>query len=226
MVDIIFIHWQPGEAGPGKQLCNFLFVSIHWDSYNINSWGEYIACLQLREFNGAADQGSFLLVDPPALLGLVYNGKQLFFRNSPFIGRTENGGQQLFPLPKQEVGGGKYFNKDIEEGGGQHGEALRRFLGNTFWRYLPEYQDYNSSYHGGDAGSGLVTQKAHEDERGQGGAGNIHNIVANQNCGEHTVVVLRQLQDKSGPFVPLFRHVLYPDTVKRRKCRLRGGKIG
>ena len=116
------------------------------------------------------------------------------------------------------------MNQQIDKGSAEPGKLLGEVLGNTLGGDLAEDQHQDSHYHRGD-GSAHIAVKLHKQQSANGGHGNVHDIVADQDGGNQLVIVFRQAVGQLGPAVTAVRQPLQTDGIQRRKSRFSGRKV-
>ena len=80
IVDRFLIYRKTGVPGLIKHRRNFLLIRINGDSRHVNARGCDIHGFQLRKFDGAFDQASFLFINSAILFCLLHDGKQFLLR--------------------------------------------------------------------------------------------------------------------------------------------------
>src|SRR5699024_9746610 len=88
-----------------------------------------------------------------------------------------------------------------------------------------EDQHHNGHHNGGKGGAN-VSKVAHKEQRADGGGGDVHNVVADEDGGEDPVIVLSQLQRGCGTAAALFGSGLEAGFIEGGKGGFGGGEVG
>ena len=225
VVDVRSVDQQAGKAAFSKDAGNLLRRSVCRHRLQVHPVGEDILGVPVSEFNGGTQQLVFVLVQAALLLDLVHQHQKLLLGHGAFAAGPDHPPHQLFQLGKQPRKGRKHPHDRPEKGGGEHGEPFRTFLGQAFGCDLAENQHHHGGHRGGHRGA-AVAQQMDEQQRAKGGEGDVDDVVADENGGEHFVILLGQGAGQGGPFVALFRKDPQTGPVQGGKSGLGSGKIG
>ena len=166
-----------------------------------------------------------MLVQPTLAVCLIHHAHQLFLGDAVLLRLAKQQAQQLLPQAEEQVNGSQHNREQPQQRRGRHCPALRRLLGKAFGRDLAKDQNDHRQHHGGRRRAVLVKPLGKQ-HRGNGGGGNIHDVVADEDGGEQLVILLCQRKGAGRPGVALVRPVLQPDAVEGCKCRFGGGEVG
>ena len=211
LIDAVLVDQETGEAGLLKELADLLHGGLDVKALQIHAVGEDVLGLLLGEVDGVAEQISLLVVDGALLLNLLHQHEQLLLRHLVVGLDTEDLGHQLRPQGEDTAEGNEDPHKELHEGGREHGKALGAVLGDGLGGDLAEHQHHYGDGGGGDQGAvavgkGLILAidaEGDDEHRGDGGQKDVHQIVADEDGGQESVVVLAQLQRQGGSLVAL-----------------------
>ena len=96
------------------------------------------------------------------------------------------------------------MDQQIDKGSAEHGKFLGEILGNALGGDLAEDQHQNGDRHRGIGGADIAV-KLYEQQGGDRGHGDVHNVVADQNGGNELVVIVCQTGGKLCPAVAAVR---------------------
>ena len=178
----------------------------------------------LGKIDCVLEQLALVFINAAVLLHFVDKHQKLLLRHFVVGAEAEDLRQQLFPERKNCVQRRKNPNKDLKHRRGQHGPLLCAVLCNALRRDLTENQHHDRDDDGGDRGA-CVAVMPDEQHGADGGRGDIHDIVSDQDRGQQPVIAFEQLTDQCRPFVSLLCKGLEPRCVRRGKSRFCRRKI-
>ena len=225
VVDIFIINQQAGETALVKDLGDCTGIIADADGLQIHTVGENVLGIPVGELDGRAQQLVLILIQAALLLDFVHQHQQLFLGHAAVFGVADDLAHQVFQGREHKGEGGQHHHQYPQEGGGEHGKLFGHFLRQTFGGDLAENQYHHGGNNGGD-GSACVSHQMHKQQGTHRGHGDVHDVVADQNGGDHLIVFVGELQGQNGLFVTLLGKHLQTGFVQRRKSGLGSGKIG
>ncbi len=225
VVHRVVIDGQAGIARLGEEGSHLVHGGGILGGHDIHPGGEDLVHVHVVELDGRADKLALMTVQPAFVFRLAHHGDELLLGDAAVLLTTEDPLKQALQLGEEKVQGAEQEHEDSQNGGGEHGEGLRGFLGQTLGGDLAKDEDDDGENCCGQHGT-VVAVKLGEEDGSHGGSGDVHDVVADEDGGQQAVIVLGQHQGQSGPAVSVFRLAFQADLVQGSKGCLGGGEIG
>ena len=221
--EVVFLQVVDGQAGEvvrGKQTIDLGVAVRNVAGDHIDAGCQDFLDTDVVEFDGGLDEVAFVAVDGTFRLHFVHHDLHLCLRHgwgSLFAG---NVAVQLFlELAEEEIDWREEPRQQEQGAAGRQQYLFRKLLGKTLGGNFPENQNNDGGDDGGH-GDALGAHKLDEDDRGDGGGGDVDDIVAHENRRQDGIEVLQQFQAQLGPFLPFAGHVFEADLVDAGQGRL------
>ena len=225
IVDAVPVDDEAGVAGLGEARCDLLPAGLQGDGRQVHPVDEDVPGLPVCELDGVFQQLPLTAVNAALLLDLLHQHEKLRLGEAALRPQPEKAGEQTLPLGEEEVQRGEGPHQEAQHGGGEAGEALGTVPGHALGGNLAEDQHRQRHHHGGE-GSARVPEAADEEQRAQRGGGDVHDVVADEDGGDETVILAVEMQGQLCPVVPLLRQGAHLGGAQGGEGRLRGGEVG
>ena len=228
VVDGAMVDRQTGVTRLRKDLGQLLQGDVIFHGHHVYTGGQDLFHFHIVKFNGAADQLAFPIGQLAVVFGLADHGHQLALGDGVYLFVAHKAAQQLFPLGKQPGQRGHQCHQQLQDGGYGGSHRFRHLLGQALGGHLTKDQDHHSKHDSGEGRPLLSTHQLDEQHRTNGGSGDVHDVVADEDGGEQLIILLSHCQHAGGGGVTLLRAAFQTDLVQGRKrgfgCGKEGGK--
>ena len=225
IVDAVPVDDEAGVAGLSEEPRNLLPAGLQGDGRQVHPVDEDVPGLPVRELDGVFQQLPLAVVDAALLLDLLHQHQKFRLGEAALRPQPEKAGEQALPLGEEEVQRGEGPHQKAQHRGGEAGEALGAVPCHAFGRDLAEDQHRQRHHHGGEGGA-RVPEAVDEEQRAQGGGGDVHDIVADEDGGDQAVILAVEPQGQLRPAISLLRQGPHFGGAQGGESRLRGGEVG
>ena len=226
VINGVVVHRQTGVAGFRKGLCHLFqrHIVLHRD--HIHAGSQDLFHLHVIKLDGAADQLAFPVGQFAVILGFADHGHQLTLGDGVLLGAVDKVPQKALPLAEQPCQRGKHQHQQAERRRNCGGHRFRHLLGKALGGHLAKNQHHHGQHHSGHRSAPLCTQHLGENDGANGGCGNVHDIVADQDGGKQFIVFFSHCQHPGGRGIAVLGAAFQADLIQGRKCGLGCGEKG